>query len=246
MVMTGKNHAASARPVLAGPEISLQGERVVPERSGALWLPEFKALLVADMHLEKSSAVARRTSMRLPPWDSLATLRKLVPLVGYFRPEAIISLGDSFHDNAGSGSLEPEAADVLADLAGACRMVWITGNHDTILDDHLPGETLAEMGLGSLTLRHIPAKRDQARGEIAGHFHPKIRLRSRGGILRSACFVCDGYRMLLPAFGALSGGLDAGEPVIADLFGENCLLYVPGGEKFHRLPLLRKSSRKAR
>jgi metallophosphoesterase superfamily enzyme len=72
---------------------------LVPDLSGALWLPQERTLVVADLHLEKGSAYAAR-GVFLPPYDSAATLAALPPRSCVHAPARVIALGDSFHDRA--------------------------------------------------------------------------------------------------------------------------------------------------
>ena len=73
------------------------------------------------------------------------------------------------------------------------------------------------LAIGRLTFRHEPAP-GQAEGEIAGHLHPAARVIGRGKSVRRRCFAGDGYRLILPAFGAYAGGLDVLDRAFAGLF----------------------------
>jgi uncharacterized protein len=192
------------------------------DHSGALWWPQERTLVVADMHLEKGSAYARRGQM-LPPYDSARTLAQLTRLVARLRPRRLIALGDSFHDVQAGERMAPAVADALQALAAGLDMVWIAGNHDPEIPDFLPGTRAGELTLGPLTFRHEP-QAGEASGEVAGHLHPAARVISDKGSLRRKAFVTDGTRLLLPAFGAYAGGLSLRDPAIARLFDQDQLI----------------------
>jgi DNA ligase-associated metallophosphoesterase len=177
-------------------------------------------LLVADLHLEKASFYAR-TGQMLPPYDSRETLERLAHALRLTGARRVFCLGDNFHDAAGPGRLDPHAAGMLAALTRATDWVWITGNHDIKGDigaaaqdsPALPGTHLAETTVAGVILRH-EARPGETAPELSGHFHPKLRVVQRGRAITRPCIVASETRMVLPAFGALTGGLDAGAPAI--------------------------------
>ena len=147
----------------------------------------------------------------------------------------MILLGDSFHDGRGPNRLSEGDRARLLQLAGSTQLVWILGNHDSTPPAGLPGESHDELKIGNLTFRH-QAKPGKVTGEVSGHFHPKARVAVRGTSISRPCFVIDGYRLMLPAIGAYTGGLDVSEAAIALLFprgGRVCLL---GKERLHSFP----------
>ena len=209
----------------------------LPER--ALFWPERRALLVADLHLEKASWFAARGQM-LPPFDSAATLTKLLALAIRTDAQEIWALGDSFHDDAGPGRLDDEALALVEQIARGRRIIWIAGNHDS--DGHLPGERCDEAEFGDLVLRH-EALPDERRYEISGHFHPKLRVQGAARSVSRPCFALGDSRLILPAFGALTGGLDIASPVIVGLLGPDpCGLIATAGG-LHRYPVAPPLSR---
>ncbi|WEK47908.1 MAG: ligase-associated DNA damage response endonuclease PdeM [Candidatus Andeanibacterium colombiense] len=194
----------------AGQEFALAGGR-------ALYWPRESALLVADLHLEKASFYARHGQM-LPPYDSRETLERVAGAIRETGARRVFTLGDNFHDAGGAGRLEPHAAGMLDALTRAADWVWITGNHDADARD-APGGTIAEeLEVAGMILRHH-AKRGETRPELSGHFHPQLKLVTRGRSIRRPCAVVGrtphgGGRMIMPAFGALTGGMDAADPAI--------------------------------
>lgn len=225
---------ARAAMDLTGIECRLAGLRVVLDCSGAAFLPEERILVVADLHLEKSTAFARFGQM-LPPYDSVATLTRLEAAVNRLRPERLVLLGDSFH----RADLVPQAGSLaalkLARLAAQIRLTWITGNHDPHHPAELPGESLPHLDLAEVRLRHEPEP--DGRPEIIGHLHPAARLATRAGTQRRRCFLASGERLLMPAFGCLTGALDVTDSPIRDLgWGAEARAYLLTREAVHAVP----------
>ena len=199
----------------------VNGARLHPDPAAALWWPTEQMLIVSDLHFEKGSAMARRGHGLLPPYDSATTLTRLEALVAQYRPARLLALGDSFHDGDAFARLSAAETDRLGVLSQRQEMIWITGNHDPEPPDSIGGRILAEYRCGPLLFRHEP-QAGQAPGEVAGHLHPKARVRGRGRSVRARCFVTDGLRLIVPAFGAYTGGLDvmdaAFRPIFPDAF----------------------------
>ena len=191
--------------------LSFAGHEWHLTRSGALFWRAENALLVADLHLEKASFFASHGQM-LPPYDSRETLERLALALRETGARRVFCLGDSFHDAAGAGRLEPYAAGMLAALTRATDWVWITGNHDTALDTPF-GTVMDELAVSGIALRH-EARPGETAPELSGHFHPKLRLTVRGRHIARPCAVRSETRMILPAFGTLTGGMNAKDPAI--------------------------------
>jgi len=207
--------------------------RALPQ--GALFWPSRRALLVADLHLEKASWFAAGGQM-LPPYDSLATLADLAAIAAATGPEEIWCLGDSFHDRHGCDRLPAEARQLLTALTAATRWTWITGNHDPGFADHCGGAIAAEAEVDGLILRH-EADPAETRPELSGHFHPKLRITRRGRQVSRRCFVATTTKLILPAFGSLTGGLDAHHPEIVRAVGTGAQALVPLHDRLLRFPI---------
>ena len=198
----------------------------------ALFWPAQRALIVADLHLEKASWYAARGQM-LPPHDSLATLDALAGLADATGAETLWCLGDNFHDPDGPSRLSAPAAQLLAQLGARLDWMWITGNHDADLPPGLPGSVRAEAEVAGLVLRH-QADPGDPRPELSGHFHPKYTGLARGRRVTRPCFVEGPTKLLLPSFGALTGGMAATDEAIAAALGGVCAYHVPAGDRVLR------------
>jgi DNA ligase-associated metallophosphoesterase len=205
---------------------------LLADPSGALFQPDAGTLIVADLHFEKGSHYARRGQF-LPPYDTRATLERLARAIRRFRPRRVVCLGDSFHDADAGARLDPGDREHLIRLVDAQPWTWIAGNHDREIPPGLGGEVVETLEIGRLVLRHAPMP-GPATGEICGHLHPKASVATRAGRITAACFVTDGARLVMPAFGAYAGGLDCLAPAISGLFGrQGFRALLLGRERLH-------------
>ena len=222
MAMSAMFHFANSEFVAAG--------------EAALFWPKHKALLVADLHLEKASSFAAAGQM-LPPYDSRATLSDLGGLVTRFGAQAVWCLGDNFHDDGGEGRLELAAAEVLRGMTAALDWCWVVGNHDPGIGSKWGGAVFDEVVVDGIVLRHEADPRD-SQPEMSGHFHPKLRQQLRGRMVSRRCFVRSKTKLILPAFGALTGGLDADHDAIAKACGRQQLeALIPAAGRVLCFPL---------
>lgn len=204
-----------------GHAFTLAGTALVALPSGALWLPKDRFLCVSDLHLGKSDRVARRQGVMLPPYETRATLDRLDALVAALKPTAVCCLGDSFDDLDAANSLDEVEKMQLAQLQAGRDWIWIEGNHDPGPVE-FAGQHLAEITVAGLTFRHIATT--SAAGEVSGHYHPKCRV--RGGT--RPAFLIDAARVILPAFGAFTGGLRASHPDLQRLMQPNAIAVLTG------------------
>ncbi|HQR90345.1 MAG TPA: ligase-associated DNA damage response endonuclease PdeM, partial [Caulobacter sp.] len=182
----------------------------------------------------KGSSYASRFGQMLPPYDTRETLDRLDREIAALSPARLIFLGDSFHDGAGEDRLADDDAERLRGLARGRELIWAVGNHDEDGPRVLPGEVIAEASILGLTLRHEPEAGEQP-GEVAGHLHPAARVSSGRGSVRRRCFVTDGSRLILPAFGAYTGGLNVLDRAFSGLFGGPVLAGALGTQKVHAI-----------
>jgi len=214
---------------------SFAGETFVATPGGALFWQSQQALLVADLHLEKASWFAQGGQF-LPPYDSQATLTALAEEVTRTGATRLYCLGDSFHDRFGCDRLPEAARTMLLSLTTRLDWTWIIGNHDPSFADHCGGRIADEAQLGGIILRH-EAVPDEERPEMSGHFHPKLRVHLKGRRVSRRCFVVSDRKIIFPAFGALTGGLDAHHPEIMRNVGAGASALVPLSDRLLRFPL---------
>jgi len=213
--------------------IEVNGERLLLDVSGAAWWPSRRTLIFADLHFEKGSSYARGGQF-LPPYDTRATLLRMAHAVARRNPARIVALGDSFHDPFAAERLDEEARGMLSAMAQGAGFIWITGNHDPHPPAWLGGEITEEWREGGLVFRHEPTA-GVAPGEIAGHLHPCALVSKWGRHVRRRCFAADGTRMVLPSFGAYTGGLDVEDAAIASLFGQRFHAFMLGSERVYAI-----------
>lgn len=215
---------ALARPQdSAGLDLVVAGARLRPLTCGALWWEDVGVLVVSDLHLEKASSYAARGQM-LPPYDTRATLARVERQVAALSPRMVISLGDSFHDRRARPRMAADDVATVRRLTAACDWAWVEGNHDPAPPDDLGGRSTFELAIGPLVFRHIPTE-GAADGEVAGHLHPCARVVGRSGrSVRTRCFATDGQRLIMPAYGALTGGLNVLDRAFGRVFQQRPLL----------------------
>ncbi len=233
-------------PVSFAP-LEFAGEELVLLKNNALYWPREGALLVADLHLEKGSWYAQ-TGQMLPPYDSRETLERLADAVKSTGARRVITLGDNFHDDAGTHRLDPYAAGMLESLIRALDWVWITGNHDEQMHRAFGATLTNEMELAGIILRH-EARQGETRPELSGHYHPKMRVRVRNRHIARPCGVIGrsqgrGDRMIAPAFGAYTGGMDAGASAILEALqpAQTIDAVLPARGKLVTFPLYRDAA----
>lgn len=202
-------------------DILVMGERLTCDWSGCLYWETEDTLIVSDLHLEKGSFFAKRGIM-VPPYDTGETLNRLIARIEYWRPKRIISLGDSFHDPQAHERLLQKHVDQIQQLQTNREWIWICGNHDPDAPDNLGGVSALEFGIGPLIFRHEP-KSGLQNGEIAGHLHPAGKIIRRKKGVRRPCFVTDNARLIMPSFGAYTGGLNIRHKAFNGLFNESAV-----------------------
>jgi uncharacterized protein len=220
--------AGAAMMPAPGAEITVASVSLVADLAGALYWPDEGALIVSDLHLEKGSAFAVR-GVLMPPYDTAATLEVLGAVITRYGVRMVIALGDNFHDGGGPARLAATDRAQLLALQRGRDWVWIAGNHDPDPGEGIGGVFARALALGALSFRHEPSEgaragfRDQgcskSFGEISGHLHPAARIHQRGRTQTRKCFATDGERLVMPAFGAFTGGLNIRNAAFLKVFG---------------------------
>jgi len=212
--------------------LTVNGAELIADPSGALYWPAENLLAVADLHFEKGTGLAAAGAGLLPPYDTRTTLQRLGDAIRRLSPAQVICLGDSFHDAHAEHRLGATETALIRALTEGRDWIWITGNHDPEPPRALGGRAEATHTIGGLTFRHEPLAGPRP-GEVAGHLHPKASIRRRGRRITRRCFVSNGLRLLLPAFGAYAGGLDVLDPAFQPLFGSGFHAWLLGRDEVY-------------
>jgi DNA ligase-associated metallophosphoesterase len=213
--------------------LHIAGQRLMLDPGGYAAWPAQRLLAVADLHLEKGSHFAARGRM-VPPYDTRETLERLHAALRRWSAQRLVLLGDSFHDAKGCGRLSPSDCAALQAMLKGIEVVWVLGNHDPVAPEGLPGIAVEEWTLGPIAFRHIG--KPGAAAELSGHWHPKATMPTRAGGVTRPCFLTDFRRLLLPAFGAYTGGLDITDPAVAKLFPRGGRAFLLGQERLFSFP----------
>lgn len=215
----------------------LGGLECVPHLSGALYVPDYETLIISDLHLEQGTSLARR-GIHVPPFDTAVTLDLLEATLSTTHARRLIFLGDSFHDTQGEERLDEIHLNRLRIITNQYETIWIIGNHDPNPPQSLGGHGAETISLGPITLRHEPSKKLKNEIEIAGHLHPGCGLSLRGRHVRGKCFIADQNRLIMPAFGAYTGGLSINSPAFHGLFDDTqTKIWMIGKTSLHRFSL---------
>ncbi|MEC9345267.1 MAG: ligase-associated DNA damage response endonuclease PdeM [Pseudomonadota bacterium] len=213
----------------------VNGARVQPDASGALFWPGERTIVVSDLHFEKGSAHAARGHGLVPPYDTAATLQRLELVIARYHPQRLIALGDSFHDQGAFERLSDAEVERLRRLVAKQETIWIAGNHDPAPPQELGGTIMSEIAIGPLHFRHEPQP-GAAAGEVAGHLHPKARVSRHGRTVSARAFASDGIRLIMPAFGAFAGGLDVTDMAFRPLFRRQFHAWMAVNDRVYAVP----------
>lgn len=224
-------------------QIVVAGEPCVLRAAGTLWLPQHGTLVVSDLHFEKGSAYAAKGQL-LPPYDTRETLNRLMSELVAVQPRSLVFLGDSLHDMGAIARIPVAEREAIMALARDFDLVWISGNHDPDGGAAFGGRSADEVRMGQLVLRHEPND-GEAVGEVCGHLHPCAVVRGPAGSVRRRCFITDGSRIIMPSFGAYTGGLNVHDRAYAGLFQKPPTAYLTG-ERLVRVPYNRLSPDRSR
>ena len=143
---------------------------------------------------------------------------RLAEAIDRHAPARVIALGDSLHDAGAAERINEESLQAIAVMQEGREWIWVTGNHDPHIPAPLGGAVTNSVTLGGMRFTHEPFA-GPATAEIAGHLHPAARLAVHGYAIRRPCFVTNGLRLVLPAFGTFTGGLNVLDDAFVRLFG---------------------------
>jgi len=217
--------------------IDFYGNKLSLDVSGVLFWPLKKIAIVSDLHLEKSSYLAKRGNF-LPPYESFETLKKLRNVLKKKNIKQLILLGDVFHDNYGYERLENSARDLFNKIIIQYNARFILGNHDKNIN--IPNlKTLKKLKINNINLTHQLTQNLSI--EITGHYHPKVVLLIQGNKISKSCFIVSGKKIILPAFGKFTGGLNVESNTFDKILDSNCDYYLIDNSKIYHF---RKDNKK--
>jgi uncharacterized protein len=188
--------------------IELAGERVLLLAQKALYWPHERMLVVADIHFGKAAAF-RSLGVPVPRGTTTENLAQLDLLIDQYGARQILFLGDFLHSKAAHAKPTQDALLAWRQRRHDLLLTLVRGNHDRHAGDPADrlGITLVDEPYtqGPFSFCHHPDL--AAPGYVlAGHIHPVFVLATRFDALRLPCFVAGARRMILPSFGAFTGG----------------------------------------
>ncbi|MCX7561144.1 ligase-associated DNA damage response endonuclease PdeM [Sulfitobacter sp. F26204] len=206
-------------------DFTLAGVQLKALNTGALWWPEKHLLCVSDLHLGKSERIARRGGTVLPPYETRDTLTRLAADLALTAAQTVVCLGDSFDDPQAARALRAEESLLITRLQHGRHWIWVEGNHDPGPIDQ-GGNHQSEIQIAQLSFRHIATA--GASGEVSGHFHPKVSVAIGGGRVTRPAFLYDRDRLILPAYGTYTGGLNSTSNVFRQLMQPDACAVMTG------------------
>ncbi len=176
----------------------------------ALFWPAQRALILSDPHFGKG-ATFRRAGIPVPAGGTGDNLARLDRALAATASERLVIVGDLFH-----ARLDPDAP-ALAAVAGwrakypALAITLVSGNHDRHAGGPPADWRMEPVGdrwlLAGVHFCHEPRHAPPNAPAIVGHVHPVVSLRDAAvGHLRLPCFYQTEQMLILPAFGAFTGG----------------------------------------
>lgn len=214
-------------------EIYLANVLIVLDCSGALWLPQAQTLVFSDLHFEKGSSFGRK-GLFLPPYDTRRTLKDMARVIAQFQPQTIISLGDAFHDLDAEHRMNEADAKMLESFTQSHHWIWILGNHDPKPPKRFGGEAAEEFVIGGLQFSHEPET--DTPWQVVGHMHPAAKVNRTGRHIRRRCFLTDGEKMIMPSFGAYTGGLNILDKAYDPYFSQKPDVWMLGEKRVFNVP----------
>ena len=193
---------------------------------GSMYWIEEKSLILGDLHLEKGTSYIDQGNY-LPPYDTLETLERLSNIIKELSPNRIILLGDVFHDNFGYTRLDYKEKNIFKKILKQ-NIIWIQGNHDSYLNP-INLKTCRSYKLNNFIFSHISNNKNIL--EISGHYHPKVTFKYKGRKISKPCFLMSSEKIILPAYGSYTGGLNVTAKIYKDIFLNNYEVYALGNKK---------------
>lgn len=199
---------------------------LLPEK--AVYWPAERMLIVADIHFGKAASF-RALGVPVPRGTTSENLAGLDALVAAHGARQVAFLGDFLHARAAHANSTQLAMLAWRQRNPGLGLMLVRGNHDLHAGD--PAAALGielvdePHGIGPFAFCHHPDI-DTPGYALAGHVHPVYVLATRFDALRLPCFVVGEQGMILPSFGAFTGG-----HAVKPAPGER--IYVTSGDAVH-------------
>jgi DNA ligase-associated metallophosphoesterase len=212
----------------------LAQQHLLLDALGVAFWPKQNLLIFSDLHFEKGSFLSQFANP-LPQLDTLDTIKRMQACLDLFQPEQVVCLGDSLHDGNAINRMRQQYIDEInLMVSGAKKWWWILGNHDPDIPKEINGTRVPFLALERLLLVHEPENLEDfgdVNAQIIGHFHPKARRKLSKHYVRGKCFLKDEQKLMMPAFGAYTGGLDSDDPALTALLASNKSCYLSFNNK---------------
>ena len=216
--------------------LAKESVQLLPER--ALFWPRKNLLVIADIHFGKAAAF-RAQAIPVPHGTTAENLAALDVLIARHAVTHIVFLGDFLHAKTARSPATLAALQHWRISHAALQLTLVRGNHDLHAGDPLASLQIDVVDepwtIDGFAFCHHPDT--VAQGYVlAGHVHPVYRLKTASDTLRLPCFLIGHSRMILPSFGAFTGGYaispDASERVV-----------VTAGTSVFQLPIVQPGMR---
>jgi metallophosphoesterase superfamily enzyme len=212
-------------------KLQVAGEELLLLPQKAVYWPRAQMLIVADIHFGKAASF-RALGVPVPAGTTSANLLALDELLALHPVRHILSSATSCtrrrrmrRHAGGDAGLAPAPSATAAD-AGARQSRRHAGDPPPQLDIAMVDEPYL---MGPFAFCHHPDVLSAAY-VLAGHVHPVYRLRAGWESLLLPCFLASPQRMVLPSFGAFTGG-----HAVLPQPGER--VFVSSGEAVWEIPL---------
>jgi DNA ligase-associated metallophosphoesterase len=211
--------------------LTLANEQLLLLPQKAAYWPREGMLIIADIHFGKAASF-RALGVPVPAGTTSANLLGMDALLAQYDVRHVMFLGDFLHARAAHAPATLAAMLAWRQRHPDLRLTVVRGNHDAHAGDP-PAELEIEMVdephvIGPFAFCHHPDVLVPSY-VLAGHVHPVYRLRSGWESLLLPCFLVGPQRMVLPSFGAFTGG----HPVMAQ---PDERMYVSSGEAVLSIP----------
>ncbi len=182
------------------------------------------------MHLEKGSSYAE-TGQLIPPFDSEATLNKLIYSMKINKINKIILLGDTFHDEGALERMDLKSQGLLRYILDNYNVIFILGNHEnkmklekiTFYHDYV---------IDNIHFTHEAKLNNQY--QVSGHFHPVASVKVGSKKITEKCLIHSKNHLILPSFGTFTGGLNINSNIMKPYLSNYYDIFMLGKKSVYK------------